>query len=130
VAGGSAVVAFADTEHPEEAALLIEFLTQAENYGAFSAGTLALPAQNEVASSGVDFETDDASVLGSLASFTAEVPKLQEQAVGLNVHPFAFAYYRNSANRIAQYLTGELSLDDAMVRLQQDIDDAIAEATP
>jgi len=130
VAGGSAVVAFADTEHPEEAALLIEFLTQAENYGAFSAGTLALPAQNEVASSGVDFETDDASVLGALASFTAEVPKLQEQAVGLNVHPFAFAYYRNSANRIAQYLTGELSLDDAMVRLQQDIDDAIAEATP
>ena len=130
VAGGSAVVAFADTEHPEEAALLIEFLTQAENYGDFSAGTLALPAQNEVASSGVDFETDNASVLGALASFTAEVPKLQEQAVGLNVHPFAFAYYRNSANRIAQYLTGELSLDQAMVRLQQDIDDAIAEATP
>jgi alpha-1,4-digalacturonate transport system substrate-binding protein len=130
VAGGSAVVAFADTEYPEAAALLVEFLTQAENYGAFSAGTLSLPAQNEVASSGVDFETDDASVLGALAAYTAEVPKLQDQAVGLNVHPFAFAYYRNSANRIAQYLTGELSLDEAMVRLQQDIDDAIAEATP
>ncbi|MCK4898012.1 MAG: extracellular solute-binding protein, partial [Anaerolineales bacterium] len=128
VAGGSAVVAFADTEHPEAVALLMEHLIQAENYGAFSAGTLALPAHNEVAAAGVEFDTDNASVLGALAAFTAEVPKLQDQAVGLNVHPYAFAYYRNSANRIAQYLTGELSLDEALVRLQQDIDDAIAEA--
>jgi len=129
VAGGSAVVAFADTEYPEAAALLMEFLIQAENYGAFSAGTLSLPAHNEVAAAGVDFDTDNASVLGALAAFTNEVPNLQDQAVGLNVHPFAFAYYRNSANRIAQYLTGELTLDEAMTRLQQDIDDAIAEAT-
>ena len=129
VAGGSAVVAFADTEHPEAVATLMEFLVQAENYSAFSAGTLALPAHSGAAAAGVDFETENASVLGALAAYTAEVPKLQDQAVGLNVHPFAFAYYRNSANRIAQYLTGELSLDEALSRLQQDIDDAIAEAS-
>ena len=129
VAGGSAVVAFEDTEHPEAVAKLMEFLIQPENYGAFSAGTLSLPAQTDVASQGVEFETDDAAVLAALAAYTAEVPKLQDQAVALNVHPYAFAYYRNSANRIAQYLTGELTLDEAMARLQQDIDDAIAEAT-
>jgi alpha-1,4-digalacturonate transport system substrate-binding protein len=128
VAGGSAVVAFADTEYPEVVAALVEFLIQPENYGAFSAGTLILPAQTEVAASGVDFQTDNASVVAALGSFTAEIPKLQDQAVGLNVHPFAFAYYRNSANRIGQYLTGELTLDEALERLQQDIDDAIAEA--
>jgi alpha-1,4-digalacturonate transport system substrate-binding protein len=128
VAGGSAVVAFEDTEHPEAVAKLMEFLIQPENYGAFSAGNLSLPAQTDVASQGVEFETDDAAVLAALAAYTAEVPKLQDQAVALNVHPFAFAYYRNSANRIAQYLTGELTLDEAMARLQQDIDDAIAEA--
>ena len=128
VAGGSAVVAFADTEYPEAVAALVEFLIQPENYSTFSAGTLILPAQTEVASSGVDFQSDNASVLAALTSFTAEIPKLQDQAVGLNVHPFAFAYYRNSANRVAQYLTGELSLDEALERLQQDIDDAVAEA--
>ena len=129
VAGGSAVVAFADSQNPEATAMLMEFLVQPENYGAFSAGTLALPAQTDVASKGVAFQTDDQSVLGALGAYTAEVPKLQDQAVGLNVHPFAFAYYRNSANRIAQYLTGELTLDESLQRLQQDIDDAIAEAT-
>ena len=128
IAGGSAVAAFAATEHPEEVARLVEFLIQPENYGAFSAGTLALPAQKDVASAGVEFDTDNPLVLAALSAYTAEVPKLQDQAVGLNVHPYAFAYYRNSANRIAQYLTGELTLDEMLVNLQTDIDNAIAEA--
>jgi alpha-1,4-digalacturonate transport system substrate-binding protein len=128
VAGGSAVVAFADTEHPAEVAMLMEYLIQPEVYGAFSAGTLALPAQTEVASKGVAFETENPSVLGALSAFTAEVPKLQNQAVALNVHPYAFAYYRNSATRIAQYLTDELTLDEALQNLQSDIDAAIKEA--
>jgi alpha-1,4-digalacturonate transport system substrate-binding protein len=128
VAGGSAVVAFGDTENPEAVAKLMEYLIQTENYAAFSAGTLALPAHKGAAEAGIEFNTEDASVLGALAAYTAEVPKLKEAAVGLNVHPYAFAYYRNSANRIAQYLTGELTLDEALERMQQDIDDAIAEA--
>jgi alpha-1,4-digalacturonate transport system substrate-binding protein len=128
IAGGSAVVAFADTEHPEEVAMLIEFLIQPENYGAFSAGALSLPAQKEVATIGVDFNTDNPFVLAALSAYTAEVPKLSDQAVALNPHPYAFAYYRNSANRIAQYLSGELTLDEMLVSLQQDIDNAIAEA--
>jgi alpha-1,4-digalacturonate transport system substrate-binding protein len=87
IAGGSAVVAFADTAHPEAVAKLMEFLYAPENYAAFSAGGLALPAQQEVAEMGVDFKTDNPSVLGALAAYTAEVPKLQDQAVFLNVHP-------------------------------------------
>ena len=128
VAGGAAWVAFADTEHPEEVAQLMAFLMQAENYHTYVSKVLFLPAHAEVAAAGVDFESDNASVLGALNTYTAEIPKLQDQALALNVHPYAFAYYRNSANRIAQYLTGELTLDDALSRLQQDIDDAIAEA--
>lgn len=128
IAGGSAVVVFASSKHPKEAAMLAEFLMKAENYSAFSAGTLALPAQKEVAAKGVAFKTDNPVVLAALSAYTAEVTKLTEQAVALNVHPFAFAYYRNSANRIAQYLTGELKLDEMLVNLQQDIDTAIAEA--
>jgi len=128
VAGGSAVVAFSGTKHPEAVAKLMEFLFAEENYSAFSAGTLALPAHKGVAEAGVAFNTDNPSVLGALSAYTAEVPKLQDQAVGLNVHPFAFAYYRNSANRIAQYLSGELTLDEMLLNLQSDIDKAIAEA--
>lgn len=128
IAGGSAVVAFADTKHPKEVAMLIEFLVKQENYSAFSGGALSLPAQTEVATKGVNFSSDNPLVLAALSAFTAEVPKLTDQAVALNPHPYAFAYYRNSANRIAQYLSGELTLDEMLVNLQQDIDSAIAEA--
>ena len=54
VAGGAGVVAFADTEYPEQVGMLMEYLIQAENYSAFSAGTLSLPAQTEVATKGCD----------------------------------------------------------------------------
>ena len=128
VAGGAGFAAFGDTEHPEAVAMLMEFLMQADNYAEYVSNVLFLPAHSEVAAAGVDFQTDNESVLGALSTYTAEIPKLQDQAVALNVHPYAFAYYRNSANRIAQYLTGELTLDEALQRLQQDIDDAIAEA--
>ncbi len=128
ISGGSAVVGFASTKHPQEVAMLIEFLIKAENYAEFSAGTLALPAHKEVAAKGVQYKTDNPDVVAALGVYTNEVTKLTEQAASLNVHPYAFAYYRNSANRIAQYLSGELSLDDMLLNLQQDIDKAIAEA--
>jgi alpha-1,4-digalacturonate transport system substrate-binding protein len=128
IAGGSAVVGFAGTQHPQEVGMLIEFLIQPENYGAFSAGTSSLPAQAEVAAQGVEFSNDNPLVLAALSAYTHEVTKLTDQAVALNVHPYAFAYYRDSANRIAQYLSGELTLDEMLVNLQKDIDDAIAEA--
>jgi len=128
IAGGSALVVFASSKHPQEAAKLVDFLIKAENYSEFSAGTLALPANKEVAAKGVSFKTDNPFVLAALSAYTSEVSKLTEQAVALNVHPYAFAYYRNSANRIAQYLSGELKLDEMLVNLQQDIDKAIAEA--
>lgn len=128
VAGGSGIVAFEQTEHPEEVAMVMAYLASPEVYAQYSAETLSIPANAAVASAGVEYNTDDEAVLAALSTFAGEVPKLQDQAVALNVHPFAFAYYRNSANRITQYLIGELSLDEALAGLQQDIDDAVAAA--
>ncbi len=126
VAGGAAVVGFADTEHPEELAQVLAYLTSVEVATEFSARTNSLSANGTVASTGVEYTAEDPVVLEALAVYGAEVPKLQDQAAGLNVHPFAFAYYRNSANRLTQYLIGELSLEDALAGLQKDIDDIIA----
>lgn len=126
IAGGAGIVAFSQTEHPEEVARLMEYLIQPEVYGAYSAATLFLPAQADVASGGVEFATENPAVQAALTTFTAEVPKLQEQALALNVNPIAFAYYRGTADRLTQWMVGELTLDEALARLQQDIDDAAA----
>jgi alpha-1,4-digalacturonate transport system substrate-binding protein len=127
IAGGSAVVAFQGTQHPAEVAKFMEFLMQPENYSAFSAGTLALPAEKAVASAGVDYKTSDANVKAALNSFTAGVQNISDQGWALNPNPNAFAYYQNSVTRISQFLTGELTLDDMITKLQSDIDTAIAQ---
>lgn len=126
VAGGAAVVGFAQTQHPEELAQVFAYLTSPEVASEFSARTNSLSANRTVASEGVEFTTDNPVLVDALTVFGAEVPKLQNQAAALNVHPFAFAYYRNSANRITQYLVGELPLEEALAGLQKDIDDIIA----
>ena len=124
VAGGAAVVGYAQTEHPQEVAMVMEYLLQPEVYGEFSARTLNIPGHNAVAAMGVAFDTDSAAVANALNGFAAEVPKLQDQAVALNPHPLAFAYYDASNTRLAQYFAGELTLDEAMQRLQEQLDEA------
>ncbi len=128
IAGGSAVVAFKGTKYPEEVAKFMEFMMQPENYGAFSAGTLALPAESAVANAGVEYKTDDASVKAALNSFTAGIANINDQGWALNVNPNAFAYYQNSATRISQYISGELTLDEMIQKLQSDIDTAIEQS--
>jgi len=126
IAGGDAVVAFAGTKHPSEVARFMEFLIQEDNYSEFSAGTLSLPAHAGVTAKGVNFKTDNPQVAVALNAFTASLPNITEQGWALNPNPFAFAYYRNAATRISQYISGELTLDEALTNLQKDIDDAIA----
>lgn len=128
IAGGSAVVAFKSTQYPAEVAKFMEFLMQPENYSYFSANTLALPAEKAVANAGVDYNTTDANVKAALNAFTAGVQNISDQGWALNPNPNAFAYYQNSVTRISQYLTGELTLDDMIQKLQSDIDTAISQS--
>ena len=127
IAGGSAVVAFKSTQHPAEVAKFMEFLMQPENYSTFSANTLALPAETAVATAGVDYNTADPNVKAALNAFTASVQNITAQGWALNPNPNAFAYYQNAVTRISQYLTGELTLDEMVTKLQADIDTAIAQ---
>jgi alpha-1,4-digalacturonate transport system substrate-binding protein len=127
IAGGSAVVAFKNTKYPADVAKFMEFLMQPENYSYFSANTLALPAETAVAKAGVTYNTTDPNVSAALNAFTAGVQNITDQGWALNPNPNAFAYYQNSVTRISQYLTGELTLDDMITKLQADIDTAIAQ---
>ena len=127
IAGGSVVVAFKSTQHPAEVAKFMEFLMQPENYSTFSANTLALPAETAVATAGVAYNTTDPNVKAALDAFTASVQNISDQGWALNPNPNAFAYYQNSVTRISQYLTGELTLDEMITKLQADIDTAIAQ---
>ena len=92
----------------------------------FSARTLFIPGQLTVAGKGVEYDTALPAARSALNGYLSEIPKLQDQAFQILYNPVARVYYGESVNRLTQWMIGELSLDDAISRIQQALDDAIA----
>jgi alpha-1,4-digalacturonate transport system substrate-binding protein len=124
--GGASIAAFKSTEYPEEVARVMEYLIQEDVVAEFAARTLFIPGQLTVAGKGVDYATDLPAARSALNGYLSEVPKLQDQAFQLFYNPVARVYYTESVNRLTQWILGELSLDEAIARVQQSLDEAIA----
>jgi len=126
--GGAALMAFSETEHPEEVGKLVDFLSSKEIHGEFAARTLFLTYQNELASEGVEFQTDLPSAQKSLATFLAEISKISDEAWVLQTARNSFALNTGIRERLTQVITGELTLDDAILRIQEEVDEAMQPA--
>ena len=120
------MVAFGDTEYPAEVARVMDYLASVDALKEFSERTLFIPAHLGLGE--LDFQTDVEAARAALETFAAEVPKLSDQAYQLQFGGQAFAINNPIRDRLTQVLTGELSLDDAIARIQQDVDDALAAA--
>lgn len=126
--GGAGVVAINTTRHPEAVARVMEYLASEEVLAEFYARTLFIPGHLGLAASGVDFDTDNEQAKTSLDVFAAQVPLLADPAYALQAYPFNRVIFNSTRDRLTQVLVGELSLDEAIERIQQDIDTALAEA--
>lgn len=124
--GGASIAAFANTKHPAEVARVMEFLIQEDVVAEFSARTLFIPGQLSVARKGVEYATNLPAAKAALNAYLAEIPKLQPQAFQIFYNPVSRVYYTEAVNRLTQWITGELSLDEALARIQQAIDQALA----
>ncbi|MEM1287824.1 MAG: ABC transporter substrate-binding protein [Pseudomonadota bacterium] len=125
--GGAGIVAFADTEYPEEAAALIDFLAQEDIYGEVAARTKNIPAHLGVAGAGVEFQDASDAAKAALNGFAGSLP---------DIHPAAFAYQGYAGNRamfgitverVSQAIVGELTVEEAMQRAADDLAAAMAE---
>jgi alpha-1,4-digalacturonate transport system substrate-binding protein len=126
--GGAVLMAIKDTEHPEEVARVMDYLVQFEQQQEFAARTLFIPGHLGLAEEGVAYETDNELAQNALNTFLSQLPTISEQAYDLNFHPQNSAIFNAIRDRLGQVLTGELTLDEAIERMQTDSDDAIAAA--
>ncbi|RYH03517.1 carbohydrate ABC transporter substrate-binding protein [Salipiger sp. IMCC34102] len=126
--GGAGIVGFEQTEHPEIVASVIDFLAQQDIYAEAAARTRNLPAHAGVASQGVEFEDSSEAAQAALNAFGSDLE---------NVSPVAFAYQGYAGNRamfgitverLSQAIVGELSVDEAMTRMSEDLATATEEA--
>lgn len=124
--GGAGLVAIAGTEHPEEVARVMEFLTTEENLGEFYGRTLFIPGHLGLAESGVEFAAELPQTLKSLNVFAAEVGKLEPLAYDLQAYQYNTILFNAIRDRLSQVFVGEMTLEEAVERMQEDVDSGIA----
>ena len=126
--GGAGVVAIAATKHPAEVARVMEYLTQEEVLAEFYARTLFIPGHLGLAASGVDFATDLDLAKDALNAFASQVPLIHPIAYAIQAYALNTPYFDAVRDRLTQVFVGELTLDQALDRIQADIDEALREA--
>ncbi|MCY3914581.1 MAG: ABC transporter substrate-binding protein [Chloroflexi bacterium] len=112
------LMAFAETDYPKAVGKVFEYLLEPEVSAEFAARTLTIPAREDLAASGIDYQADNSDVAAALNAFAREVPKLQDQAIALDLHPLASVYYEASNALLRAYFAGELTLDEALAGLK------------
>ncbi|WP_439561481.1 ABC transporter substrate-binding protein [Roseinatronobacter sp.] len=126
--GGAGVVGFNHTQHPEAVGKLIGFVARDDVQAQVLAQTRNLPANAELQANGIDYQDVTPEVAAALTAFAASVPTFSDTAYALQGYQFNRAVFTSIPARLTQAIVGELSLDEALDRLHQDVADAIAEA--
>jgi alpha-1,4-digalacturonate transport system substrate-binding protein len=123
IPGGSLFVGFAGTEHPEEVARVMDYLTSVEVLREFSERTLFIPGNLALIEEGLEYPSNSEALTTALA----EIPEIDEQAYTLQYTPFSFTLNTEIRDRLSQVIVGEISLDEAITLIQERIDTAVAE---
>jgi alpha-1,4-digalacturonate transport system substrate-binding protein len=120
--GGAALVTFKATKNPKEVAKLVEYLTSDDVLAEFSAKSLFLPGSLSLSKKGITYP----SANKPMNVFLKEVGKLTPEAYYLQFNPLGQTLNPEMRDRLSQAITGELTLDEAIKKIQQKMDDAAA----
>lgn len=127
--GGAGLVAFksGDAAQEEAAAKFVAWMGSDEIAKEWYTKTYAIPAHAGLQAEGLDYTGAGATeaVANGLAAFTAMAAAAAEQtpqAYQLQGSPKGFVMYNATVQYIGAALNGELSLDEAMVKIQEELD--------
>jgi alpha-1,4-digalacturonate transport system substrate-binding protein len=127
--GGAGLVAIKYTKNPAEVAKVMEYLASEAVVREFTERTLFLPAHKGVLGGELNFKTDDPNVKAALEVFVAATKNVLPNAAALPAWKWGSAYFGALVTRISQVMAGEMKLDDAYARIDEDIKAKVAEAS-
>jgi alpha-1,4-digalacturonate transport system substrate-binding protein len=124
--GGSGLVAFNISDNPEAAAKFVAWMGEEAQAREWYTRTSAIPAHAALQEEGLDYTAYGASpqISDALATFAQGASAAAEQtpqAFRLQGDKNAFVIFNATAQYIAGVMTGELTMDDAMSRLEAEL---------
>ena len=127
--GGAALVAIKYTKNPTDVVKVMEYLSREEIVKEFSERTLFLPAHKGVVDKGgLKWVSQDKNVPAAMDAFVKAAGQTLPNADALPSWKWSNAYYGALVTRLSQVMAGEMKLDDAWARIDQDIADKVAQA--
>jgi alpha-1,4-digalacturonate transport system substrate-binding protein len=125
--GGAAFVALKRTKSPAEVAKFLDFLASEDIYKEYMARTENIPAHAGVAKAGVTYDVSP-NAKAALNSFVGDVPKIAKANYDLQGYRLNRVVFLPTAQRLGQAVAGEMSTDDALKRMAQDMDEQVKAA--
>ena len=113
--GGNALVAF---NANESVGKVMDFLASKESLREFIGDVLAIPGHLDLQ---VDYKTDNPLAKHALETFAGAVPTIDSIAFDLQAHVDNRILFNATISRLGQAIAGEMSLEEAWVRMDKDV---------
>ena len=128
IPGGAAWVALKTSKSPKETAAFLNFMAAEANYADFIAKTNNIPAHAGLAKKGVNYTSAQPAAKAALGVFSGGVANLSPVAYKFQGYKYNRAIMLPTVSRVTQALVGELSVDEAVNKLNADMQDAVKQA--
>jgi alpha-1,4-digalacturonate transport system substrate-binding protein len=129
IPGGAAWVALKTSKSPKEVAAFMDFISNEANYTEFTSKTNNIPAHQGLAKKGVNYTGAAPAVSAALGVFGKGVGSLTTEAYVFQGYKFNRAIMLPTVTRVTQAIVGEMSVDEAISKLNVDMVDAVKQAT-
>ena len=125
--GGAALVAIKTTKHAPEVARLMEYLASEPVLSEFYARTLFVPGHVGLAKTGITYSGATPQAAAALKVYGDALAKLDPAAYAMQGWSNSRIVFNATISRLGQVVVGELSLDDALQRIDSEVAQQIAE---
>lgn len=123
--GGAAMVGFASTDYPEQVAMILDYMASEPVAREYYERTLQIPAHSGLAEDGLDYGEDiGMAASDALKVFTENFTDILPPAHALQSSPMNFAIYDASVAHISAAIAGDITLDEALANIEQDVAEA------
>jgi alpha-1,4-digalacturonate transport system substrate-binding protein len=123
--GGAHLVPIKTTKHPKEVGRVFDYLASEAVLSEYAARTLTLLSHKGLLAKGIPFQTDQPQAKKALEVFSHQISAVSPVAYRAQGYPNAFVLSNATISRLNQAIAGEISLDDAWARMNQDIAEAL-----
>jgi alpha-1,4-digalacturonate transport system substrate-binding protein len=128
IPGGAAWVALKTSKAAKETAAFLEFMASEQAYAEFAARTENIPAHAGLAKTGIDYGKALPGAKAALGAFSAGVATLSPVAYQFQGYKFNRAMMLPTVARVTQSVVGEMSVDEALNKINADMQDAVTQA--